>query len=268
MRTIKLIFIIPCILFIFSGCGKDKYEEPNATVSGALIDGETNGALQLKQDGSTSVRMIVNNPAKYPAPGTYDITTKADGKFFTSRAFAEKYKIFPLAANGPYVYLKAGTTAGSTVPNDSVNITLTANGKSEVNFKVNPYLYVEASGVDSTITFKVTRSAFNALYNLSNPNTNDDVLILINTYPIVNEGVSSNSSDANTYRNQFKYTYKTSTVAPAAGSLVYGQAYTQTIPFWRTRYAHGKDYYFRVAVLGEKSNGFFNYSPVFKVTVH
>lgn len=268
--------MIPCILFIFSGCGKDKYEEPNATISGALTDAETNGALQLKMDGSTSVRMIVNNPAKYPAPGNYDLTTKADGSYFTSRAFAEKYKMFPLAANGPYTYLKPGATAGTTVPNDTVNVTLTAKGSVVQNFKVNPYFYVEATAVDSTITFKVTRSMFNTTYNLSTMNTDNNVLILINNYPIVNESVSSNGAVTNYSMNQFKYTYRLNITTPTITANVveskypfaYGTTYTQVIPFWRTHLPKGKDYYYRVAVLGEKSNGFWNYSPVMKVRIN
>lgn len=243
MRTIKLIFIIPCILLVFSACQKDNYAAPNATIFGALTDGEIGGPLQLSQAGSGgNVRMIVNDPAKYPAPSTFDLQLKADGTYSNSLVFAENYKVFPLAQSGPWQYL----------PGDSVKINLPDKGNVELNFKVVPFFRIAASVTDSTFTYTITKATTTTVTN-----NLSSVLLLINNYPIVNESVSSNKVGSY-YLNQVSIG-----VTPA----ILGVQQRTVFPFGLTHLPKG-DYYFRVAALGSGSNGKYNYSPVIKATVH
>src|ERR1700754_309182 len=129
MKTIPYIYIAVCLLLLLTGCKKVNYEAPNASIHGALTDGDTNGPLELSQAGSNSnVRMIVNDPIKYPAAGTFDLGLRADGSFSNSQIFAESYKVVPLFQSGPWQYLGG----------DSTRVTIVPGQDAEVNFKVYP----------------------------------------------------------------------------------------------------------------------------------
>jgi len=245
MKTIKSILLISCILLVFAGCKKDNYATPGAGIHGALIDGETGGTLELSEAGNNStVRMLVNDPAKYPAPTPFDLAVKADGTYANSLIFAEIYKVFPLAQSGPWQYLA----------NDSVKVVV-ANGQNpQVNFKVVPFFRITASVSDTTVNFTVTKSTTTTVAN--NLTANNNLLIMINNYNIVDESVCSNTA-GQYYQNQFQYTISNAAL---------GVPQTQTIPFAATHLAKGV-YYIRVAVIGNGSNGKYNYSPVMKTTV-
>jgi hypothetical protein len=239
MRTLKLISIIPCVTLLMTGCiKKDNYAAPDSGIQGHLTDGETGAALELKQPGGGTVRLVEWNPAKYPSPTPIDLSVKVDGSYSSSRLFADTYKAFPM--NGPFQYL----------PADSVTVTLPPNGLAQLGFKVVPFYRITASVTDSTFTYTVTKSAANT-GNLKG------IIFMINNFPIVNENISSNQSGS----------YYTNLWKTGASDAILGIQQTFTFNFADTRLPKG-DYYFRVGAVGSTSSSYYNYSPVIKATVH
>ncbi len=257
MKTIKLIFLIACGLLVFAGCKKDNYATPGAGIHGALTDAQTGGTLQLSENGlNSTVRMIVDDPAKYPAPSNFDLVVGQNGSYSNSLIFAETYKVFPVAQSGPWQYLA----------NDSVKVVIGNGQNPVVNFKVAPYYYISTPAVvDSTVTFTVTQSTVATVSNhLTNGN---NLLIMINNYNLVNETICSNGP-GNVYQNKFQFTVTDAILGtpytPTAGTTTGGTPYS--FSFANMHLAHGT-YYLRVAIFGNGSAGKFNYSPIVKITL-
>lgn len=257
MKPIQSIILLGSILLVFAGCGKDNYAMPQGGISGALVDAQSGGPLQLSETGANStVRMLVNNPAKYPAPSNFDIVVKQDGTFSNSTVFAENYKVFPVAQSGPWQYLAR----------DSVNVSVTDNQTANVIFRVAPFYYISTpTVVDSTVTFTVTQSTMTTVTNrLTN---NNNLLILINTYDRVNESICSNTA-GKYYQNQFQFTVTDAILGtpytPAAGTSTTGKPYS--FSFANMHMPRGT-YYLRVAIFGNGSAAKFNYSPIVKITL-
>ncbi len=239
MTTIKLTFILAAFLFLYTGCKKDNYAAPGSGIYGALTDGDTGDSLQLKEPGGGIVRLVEINP-KYPAPTPIDITVMANGKYYAAQLFADNYKVFPLKANGPFIY-----TAG-----DSVLTTLNPGAMTQLNFKVVPFYRITLSVTDSAFSYTVTKST-------ANTGTLSQVIFMIASQPVVNENVSSNQVGSY-YTNLWKVNVT---------DAILGVPQTYSIPFATTNLAKG-DYYFRVGAVGSASSSYFNYSPTVKATVH
>lgn len=253
MKTIKSLILLSAALVVFAGCGKDNYATPNGSIHGALTDTETGGTLELSEAGSnSSVRMLVNDPAKYPAPSPQDLAVKQDGTFSSSLIFAENYYVFPFNTSGPWQYIS----------NDSLKVTIAAHQDVTVNFKVAPFFYItkptitNTSGTTYQVSFTVTKSTVTTVSNDLDAGNNNNLLVLVSSDPTVNESVASNVNGSH-YQNQWQYT---------VGQEIYGVPYNATFDFALMHEPHGT-YYVRVAVVGNNSNGHFNYSPTVKVTL-
>jgi hypothetical protein len=240
MTTLKLFLMSSFFLLLYTGCRKDNYAAPDSGIYGMLTDGETGDSLQLKQPGGGTVRMVEFNPAKYPSPTPIDLSVKPNGSYSASQLFADAYKVFPLAANGPFMYL----------PGDSVLTTLDPGAVTQLNFKVVPFYRLALSVTDSSFTYTVTKSN-------ANTGTLSQVILMISNDPVVNENVSANQNGPNPV-NLWKIT---------VSNAILGIPQTYTIHFADTRLAKG-DYYFRAGAVGSTSSSYFNYSPIIKATVH
>jgi hypothetical protein len=261
MRTIKSIFIIPCMLLLFSACKKDNYAGPNCGIYGALTDAQVGGTLQLAMTGSNSnIILQLNDPKNYPtgaSPATQSLTLFGDGHYVDTKIFAENYYVYPQYQSGPWEAIGGDQTLPSlTVPLTSnspgtVDAVLKAGVQNQVNFKVAPYFYITGpSGVigssptvtDSTFTFEILKSTatypgtisytapggapagtYFGVYDLTSTN---NVLICINNYPIVNNSVDSNGA-GQYYQNQFPFTLQVNqTPAATVGVPLSGQTAT------------------------------------------
>ncbi|MDB5112227.1 MAG: hypothetical protein JWR67_3341 [Mucilaginibacter sp.] len=248
MKTIQSILLLGFALLLFAGCAKDNYAAPDAGINGTLIDAQTGGSLELSETGlNSNVRMIVNDPAKYPAPSPLpDLVVKSDGTYANSRIFSESYKVFPLARSGPWQYL-----------GDSTKVTIGQGQNPTVNFKVAPYFYISTptvSTADSSVTFTITKSTVATITN--NLSATNNLLILINNYNIVDEAICTNTQ-GKYYQNQWQ-----TTVTNASLNTPFKANYS----FSAMHLPHGT-YYLRVAVIGSGSSGKYNYSPVVKITL-
>lgn len=236
MTTRNLIFII--VLFC-AACKKDNYAAPDAGIYGALTDGEKGDSLELKQPGGGTVRLVEVN-SKYSAATPIDISVKPNGTYSAGQLFADTYKVFPLKANGPFMYL----------PGDSVTVTLSNNAVTQLNFKVVPYFRIALSVSDSTFTYTVTKST-------ANTGSLTQMIFMISNQPVVNENVSSNQV-GNYYTNLWKLN---------VSDAIVGVPQTYTFNFGDTHLTKG-EYYFRAGAVGSTSSSYFNYSPTVKATVH
>ncbi len=233
MRTIKLIFIIPCLLFLFSACEKDNFTGPDATIQGAFTDAELGGPLSFSQNGGGgNIRFLVNDPAKYPIPSANDYALKQDGTYYNSFVFAENYKVFPSSGSGPWIYLGNGVLPTALVPNgkpDSLNVTINKGVNPPINFKVYPYFRLTISAVDTNITVNITRSV-QAAFAGNQVTGSNDLIVYVNNYPLVNSGTSGNAA-GRYYVNRWNFTINSTTTGVVWGPNGVGSSTTQSYTF-------------------------------------
>lgn len=290
MRTIKLIFIIPCLLFVFSACQKDNFAAPNATISGSFTDAEIGGPLNLSENGSGgTLTLLVNDPVLYPIPSNLTYVLKQDGTYFNSYVFAENYKAFPTSASGPWIYTGqvAPTAAKPLGVPDSTNITVTKGGNTVTNFKVYPYFRLTIAVVDTNVTVNITRSVQAAFAN-NNLTGGSDLVVYVNNYPLVFSGTSPNAPGSNYYVDKWNFTINSTTSGVVWSAASSSQSYTYgtdlKLPIndimngasvqvygirWALTHWPKGTYYWRASIVGAgSSGGQANYSNTVAAVVH
>jgi hypothetical protein len=112
-----LCFLLGLLSFI--GCKIDNYAEPDLTVSGRIIDSETNTPIESGgSNGGTIVKFYQGNSAQALLFKTFP-----DGSFANSRVFAGSYRYvaegpFQVATDTPTIAIKANTAIDiMTIPN-------------------------------------------------------------------------------------------------------------------------------------------------------
>jgi len=143
----KYIWIV-FITLLWVGCDElDNYDEPNATLTGQIVDVATGKPLKSEQPNGYRIRYR-EIADKYPNAQYYYFWGKADGTFNNSKMFAAQYEIMPV--EGPFV-----------TPEPKI---VTIKGKAEVQFEVIPYLVISEDEIslDATsktlqVTFKVSK---------------------------------------------------------------------------------------------------------------
>lgn len=113
-------------MLFLSACSKtDNYEDPNASMSGQVIDGVTKEPF-LTGQGEFSIRLLETSWSDNPAP--QDLQVKQDGSYSHTKLFQATYTIQPYG--------------GAFWPTDKIEgFKLGANA--EQNFDVTPYLQVK-----------------------------------------------------------------------------------------------------------------------------
>ncbi len=290
MRTIKLIFIIPCLLFVFSACQKDNFSAPNATISGAFTDAEIGGPLNLSENGGGgSVNLLVNDPALYPIPSNLGYVLKQDGTYFNSFVFADKYRMFPQVGSGPWIYTgQVAPTAAlpGGVP-DSINVVVAKGQNTVTNFKVYPYFRLTIAVVDTNVTVNISQSVQSVL-NVNNITGGGDLVVYVNNYPTVFSGTSPNAPGSAYYVDKWNFTINNTTTGVTWSAASSSQSYTfgtdLKLPIndilktdgsvqvfgirWALTHLPKGTYYWRASIVGTKSNGQPNYSNTVAAVVH
>lgn len=132
MKKYYIILMIVSMLLPLASCELDNYEEPDATLSGTILD-ENGTPLQLEQGGgSMKLRMDELSWSKGDtsvAVIPFYLNVKQDGSYVNTKVFAGQYAITPW--QGPfYPYTEGGDT-------------IDVKGKTVKDFVVTPYLNLE-----------------------------------------------------------------------------------------------------------------------------
>jgi hypothetical protein len=146
----KIFLLIPmwttlCIA-CFSGCDLDNYDAPDATLTGRLLDSETNEAMPTQTPNGARIRIYEFYKNEWSLQ-PYDFWVKQDGSFENKSVFAGKYKI---------------TAEGAFAAFDPIETDI--SGTKNLDVKVTPYLRLSihatpGAGGEVTLSTQVSRSA-------------------------------------------------------------------------------------------------------------
>ncbi|MDR1880713.1 MAG: DUF3823 domain-containing protein [Tannerellaceae bacterium] len=144
LKAVSILIIL--FGYCFQGCELDNYNAPDATLSGRLIDSETNEAMPTQTPNGARIRIyeFYNNDW---SPQPYDFWVKQDGSFENKSVFAGKYRI---------------TAEGAFAAFDPIETEI--SGTKNLDIKVTPYLRlsinaVPGAGGEVTLSTQVSRSA-------------------------------------------------------------------------------------------------------------
>ena len=239
MKNLRNYLIIPVLfMFLYSCTEWDNFDAPNSGIYGKIIDSGTGEPLEVKGNGGGSVRLLQQDP-KYATPSPIDVIIADNGTYKHTMLFAGTYKAFPW--DGAFKY----------TANDSVTVVAKSGDLTELNFQVAPYFRIAASVTDSTFTYTITKPA-------TTTEKMQEIIFMVNNYPIVNESVSSNTTGV--YINLWKQS-----VSSVLDTDIIGVQRTFTFN-WSTTHLPKGEYYFRVGA--RTSVAKYNYSPVVKAVVH
>ncbi len=135
---------------ITGGCTKvDNYPEPDKTLTGKIVDAETNEPIYTEQPDGTRIKLLQTDWNDNPIPQYFWATP--DGTFRNTKIFNGKYDVVPV--DGPFVPL--------TEP-QKVDLSTEA----DLTFKVVPFLRVKlvssaVSGTTATVRYKIERVTTN-----------------------------------------------------------------------------------------------------------
>ena len=167
MKKIIYSFSIISLLILFSGCGKDNYDEPESTLTGRITyNGEAINVrgtdervrLQLYQDG-------------YDKHDPIEVFVGQEGTF-SAKLFNGQYKMVTRNNNGPWV-----NTRDTTL--------ITVNGSTTIEFKVTPYFTI------SNAEISLSGNTMNASLTINRivPTAEiDRVILLLNSTTFVDDG--------------------------------------------------------------------------------
>lgn len=149
-RKMKNIIYLLMILLSIAGCSIDNYDEPNATLSGKVIDNETSEMIQNGGVNSGTVIQIFEGNSKQPILSN----SYPDGHFVNAALFPGNYRIFAVGA--------------FKMVQDTMRLEITKN--TEVEIKVLPNVRLKAtlqSSDASSATVKVEYTKVHAEQTLN-----------------------------------------------------------------------------------------------------
>ncbi|MDR1455838.1 MAG: DUF3823 domain-containing protein [Tannerella sp.] len=138
-----LVILCGCCFF---GCSLDNYDAPNATLTGRLLDAETDEAMPTQTPNGARIRIYEFYKGEWSLQ-PYDFWVKQDGSFENRSVFAGKYRI---TAEGAFAAFEPLETDIS--------------GAKNLDIRVTPYLRMSVSatagaGGEVTLSTRVSRSA-------------------------------------------------------------------------------------------------------------
>ncbi|SEM42923.1 Protein of unknown function [bacterium A37T11] len=208
-------------------CSHDNYLTPNGEITGAIVDNTTGSAVLTEQPNGMKIRLLEVSYGANVTP--IDFWAKPDGTFENANVFAGKYKVVPIE--------------GAFFPADTA--TVDVKGQTEVNFKVTPFLVIDA-------TLSTMAGGISASYQLSREKIGDKIVeakIIVSEYPSVGNTINEYSVSRD--------------LSATADETVLVTHYTDKV----TGLTSEKVYYARVAARTNNANKKYNYSEVVKLTI-
>src|SRR5690606_2006260 len=137
MKRTYYYFIV--LLFAFTGCEVDNYDAPSLTLSGRIVDSQTNALIESGgANGGSVVKLYQDNSTQ---PLTYN--TLPDGTFTNSKVFAVSYTYVaegaskPVAADTHSITIDKDTEVENKVlPNVRVNIEVLETSSTSAKVKL------------------------------------------------------------------------------------------------------------------------------------
>lgn len=154
MKNIQILIFLLCGAFCFNSCELDNYDEPTASLSGAIIDSETGELVQGDIISGTLIELIEQG---YENPPIQHLVVKVDGTYRNDLIFENTYKVLPL-------------TRGNFVPQTDT-ILMEIKGETVHNFQVQPYIRIKdpsitIEGTKITATFKLEQTVENKVKSI------------------------------------------------------------------------------------------------------
>ena len=227
MRKILFLAVALCGLFGFQACNLDNYDEPSASLTGALVDSETNENVPSQYQNGARIRIYEfynGNWSNQPN----DFYTRQDGTFTNNVIFPGKYQI---AAEGPF--------------ETPEKVEMEISGSASLQLKVVPFLRLTATATASGTSAKMTAS----VKHTSSNRVIKAVEFYCGKTPYV---------DKNTYEKK---------VVADLSKLTDAQITSSALEANFEGLTKGKTYYFRAGALGENSGNYYNYSAVIEVKI-
>jgi len=224
MKT-TIYFIGLIFLLILASCKVDNYATPQETLRGTLTDSSGNPFVTEEPNGF-QIRII-----EHGSPTPRDFWGMADGKFNNTKIFRATYKIIP--------------TNGAFFKVDTVETEI--SGITTVDFKITPFLTINASIVASGQNLKATYTIKQA----TGAGKIRNARLLVNKW---NPIVGMNYSDKSNLRD----------LSGVSDATIQQTEYTDQIAGYLES---GVTYYARMAVLSDNSLGRYNFSEVQTIVV-
>lgn len=148
MKRISLYSLMFAGLLSFGSCSLfqlDNYDEPKETLTVSVVD--KNGDPVLTDRGSEGIRVrLIETSWTGGSVTPMDFECGPDGIYTNTKLFEADYNV---SVDGPFLPIVLEDNNGTPLRNDSKDIHL--KGKVEVEFEVEPFLYVEFVG-DPTVS--------------------------------------------------------------------------------------------------------------------
>lgn len=148
MKKLKISFLLLSLLAWFTSCELneiDNYEQPNAGLSGRIIDAETGELVQ--QDIIRGAVIEIKEHGYDPVTPQY-LIIKNDGTYANTRLFANTYTVQPVRGNFKIV--------------DPQEVAI--NGQTTLDFEVTPYIRIKDAKIEKDgdfiiATFKMEQTS-------------------------------------------------------------------------------------------------------------
>lgn len=227
MKKIVLLVTLLCSVWGFQSCSLDNFDEPNASLSGALVDSETGETVQTQYKDGAKIRLYEFYNNEWTTQPV-DFFATQDGSFTNNIVFAGKYKI---KAEGPF----------ETPEETEMEIA----GHKDLQIKVVPFLRVEsganASGTSVNFTAKISRT--------SSTRQIKTLEFFCASTPYV---------DKSTFVKK-----KTIDLSAMADSEILSKTFSATVEGLTS----GKTYYARVGVLTQNAANQYNYGKIVEIKI-
>lgn len=215
---------------VLTGCKKDNYAAPDASIQGRLTDVKTNEAVPVQTFNGAVIRYYqVGYSSSNPNP--VNTAVHPDGSYANNLLFTGKYRI---VAEGPFYY------------RDTLVVDIAASTQKDI--PVTPFLKVTA------VTGNVTNNSVTVKYSVKH-NGNTQKISRLAAIIGTTGGIDVNSYTLNDIQD----------VQNVPDATVEATTYEKTF----TGLKAGAVYYIRAAArIGGADNpaGYYNYTPVMKIT--
>ncbi|MDL2282580.1 DUF3823 domain-containing protein, partial [Parabacteroides sp. OttesenSCG-928-G06] len=149
-KFIQYSLLLAAMMFFVTACDVDNYDEPNASITGIVIDKTTGEGLNTEQPNGFRIKWIERSWGDNVQPDYF--YGMEDGKFNWDWVFGysdSQYEIQPVE--------------GAFVTPEAQVVTIKKGERKELQFEVIPYIHIESdyqlNGKELTVRFTATRPA-------------------------------------------------------------------------------------------------------------